>query len=181
MACLRKGDWVVDATAGNGHDSLFLAKQIGESGRLWSVDIQQQALQSTKLRLQQAGVVCDYQPVLGSHAKLAELLPAEAKGKIRAVVFNLGYLPGGDQQITTQPDSTITALQQVFDLLLPQGMLAVTLYSGHPGGAEEAAAVDNWVAKLPRKQWLAWRLQLGNASHLAPRSYLIEKIATKGS
>ena len=45
------GETVVDATAGNGHDTLFLAEHVGEEGHVYAFDIQQAALNSTAKRL----------------------------------------------------------------------------------------------------------------------------------
>ena len=141
---LQPGDIAIDATAGNGHDTLFLARRVGPTGEVHAYDIQAEALQETRRRVQEAG--CDAWVRLhpGSHAQLLPTLQADCRGRVAAVVFNLGYLPGGDRHTTTQNDSTLAALEQALALLRPGGALSVLAYRGHPGGRDEARAVADW-------------------------------------
>jgi len=140
-AVVRPGDTVVDATVGNGHDALFLARLVGGSGLVIGFDVQNAALQATQERLARGGTgTGSLRLVSGSHEKMAEAV----KGPVAAVMFNLGYLPGGDHALTTQSDSTVAALEQSLRLLRPGGVLSIVCYRGHPGGAEEAEAVCRW-------------------------------------
>ncbi|MFL0555360.1 tRNA (mnm(5)s(2)U34)-methyltransferase [Paenibacillus barengoltzii] len=150
---LRLGDAAVDATAGTGADTLFLAKACGPKGRVFAFDIQPQALALTQARLdkESADTLADVTLLQASHADMAAVLPTDVHGRLGAVMFNLGYLPaeGADPALITQPDSTLPALAAALGLLRPRGILTAVLYPGHPGGDAEAAAVEAWAAALP--------------------------------
>lgn len=142
---LRPGDVAVDATAGNGHDTVFLAECVGPEGRVFAFDCQPEAIAQTRTRLVEHGVDARVELVLGDHAQLADVVPAARCG---AVLFNLGYLPGGDHAITTSVATTIPALDASLTRLRPGGVLSVVVYPGHPEGAREAAAIERWVPTL---------------------------------
>jgi SAM-dependent methyltransferase len=144
---LNEGDLAIDATAGNGHDTRYLAEKVGAGGRVVAIDIQEAAIASTRTRLQAAGLADRVELVHAGHgAQLAARLKTDA-GEVAAVLFNLGYLPGGDHSITTGAADTQGALQSARALLRPGGLLCVTAYCGHPGGPEEAAAVEAWMLR----------------------------------
>lgn len=133
-AAVHPGDIVVDATAGNGNDTVFLAECVGSSGVVYSFDVQEAALQATAratshyaghLRLVHAG----------HHEMLSHVDPAHI-GRVAAAVFNLGYLPGGDKSIVTTPETTIAAVEQALELLRPEGMLVVVCYNHDQGQRE---------------------------------------------
>lgn len=147
--------WAIDATAGNGHDTVFLARTVGEQGRVVAVDIQQCALDTTRQQLEREGLERRVDLVRGDHARLRDLVGCQLRGTIRLICFNLGYLPTGDHAITTSAVSTLTALYEALLLLDPAGALSVIAYRGHPGGMEEAEAVGRFFAKLPPP----WRCQ----------------------
>lgn len=160
---LQPGESAVDATAGTGADTLFLAGICGARGHVYAFDIQPEALQLTQARLDKETAL-RLSPVtllLESHANMRSALPAETYGRISAVMFNLGYLPasGADQAVITSPHSTIPALDQALELLRPRGILTAVLYPGHPGGREEAEMVEGWAAAMPqgRGQALMYR------------------------
>ncbi|NBB78866.1 MAG: methyltransferase domain-containing protein [Verrucomicrobia bacterium] len=142
---LQAGDLAIDATAGNGHDTCFLAGKVGADGRVIAIDIQEAALAATGQRLEATGFADRVELLLGDHAQELNALVQTKAGLAAAVVFNLGYLPGGDKSIKTAADQTRLALSSARDLLRSGGMLCVTAYRGHPGGPEEAAAVDAWM------------------------------------
>lgn len=141
---LRPGDIAIDATAGNGHDTLFLAQQVGSQGSVHAYDIQVQALQTTRDRLKHAACGARVHLHETSHEHLLETLPDDYPGQISAITFNLGYLPGSDHRITTRSESTMAALQQSLKLLRRGGVLSILAYRGHPGGQEEADRIDQW-------------------------------------
>ncbi len=137
------GDHVVDATAGNGHDTAWLAELVGPTGRVFAIDIQPEAIARTAARLsdeERLRVVLQ----VGDHADWDRLIPDESRGRLAAVVFNLGYLPGGDKTRITRAASTLTALEQAIRGLRPGGVLSVLGYPGHSGGAAECDAVATW-------------------------------------
>ena len=139
---IQPGDTVVDATAGNGHDTLFLAQKVGEAGHVFAFDLQSTALDSTLKRLQRAGIEGGRFTLLNrGHEDLASALPAEMCGSVTAVMFNLGYLPGSDHQLITQTVTTLSAVRTALRWIIPTGLVTVVVYPGHAGGAEEAIEV----------------------------------------
>lgn len=149
-AVLCVGETAVDATAGNGHDTLFLAQRVGPAGRVVTFDIQQEAIEATKARLAAEGLLERVTLVHGSHGDLAARV---SPGGVAAVMFNLGYFPGGDHGVITRPAETLRALAAARSVLRPGGILTLVCYPGHPGGAEESAAVVVWAEALEVAAW----------------------------
>ena len=171
---LRPGDVAVDATIGNGHDTLALARAVGPDGRVYGVDVQSAALSSTRERLTTAGVADRVRLRQAGHEDLAEHLPDRLHGAVGAVTFNLGYLPGGDRTSPTTPETTLPALDAALRLLRPGGVATVVLYTGHPGGADEAAAVEAWAADLPRSRAEVLSYRFLNRPNDPPRLLALE-------
>ena len=144
---IAAGDLAIDATAGNGHDTLFLAQCVGEGGRVTSIDVQLSAIESTRARLE-ANAIINVQLLHGDHGQHLRRM-ADEHQQAKAIMFNLGYLPGGDKQQTTTPDSTIMAIRAGLHILSNGGVMTVTAYRGHPGGQQEAAAVAELAKSLP--------------------------------
>lgn len=159
---LGPGDVVVDATAGNGHDALFLAGLVAPGGIVHCFDIQAEALARTGALVAEAGRADMVRLHAAGHEALARVLPEADRGRVRAVVFNLGFLPGGDASVVTRPDTTLAALDAARAVLGPGGIVAVVCYTGHPGGAAEARAVAGWCAALPFDRWRVARYELVN-------------------
>lgn len=130
---LRGGDIVVDATAGNGWDAAVMASCIG-TGTLYCFDVQQTALDVTAVRLR--GLPVDARLVLAGHETMRDHVDAPHRGHVRAVTFNLGYLPGGDKEITTMADTTRAALDAALSLLADDGVLTVVCYRHQEGERE---------------------------------------------
>ena len=149
-SALVPGDLTVDATAGNGHDALFLAQQVGPTGSAFAFDVQRAALRHTAERLRERGL-SNGTLVNACHSKLLEHLPAGQF--IGAAMFNLGYLPRSDQRVTTQPDTTISAISAALKGLRHGGILSVIAYTGHPGGWEEAEAVRTLLDSLSQGEF----------------------------
>ncbi|MFT4177520.1 MAG: class I SAM-dependent methyltransferase [Luteolibacter sp.] len=144
------GDVAIDATAGNGHDTVFLAECVGGNGSVLAFDVQEAAIASASARVSAAGFAERVRFFLESHANLAaHVEPAS----VAAVIFNLGYLPGEDHARTTQADETVRALGQAKRVLKSGGVLAVVCYPGHEAGAVEAAAVEVWMTALAGEKW----------------------------
>lgn len=144
---LQPGGLAVDATLGNGHDACHLAALVGPRGQLYGVDIQPEAITSSHARLVENGLADQAVLIEGDHSELTALLPNEIVGRVDAVMFNLGYLPGGDHKIITRPENTIPALEAALKLLRPGGRITVVMYIGHAGGKAEYNKVMNWAAK----------------------------------
>lgn len=138
---LRPGDIAVDGTAGKGRDTACLAQAVGPSGHVHAFDIQPEAIASTRNLLEAAGLADRVSLHLRSHAELAAVLTPAQQGKVGVALFNLGYLPGGNPDIITRPDSTQAALDAAFAALRPGGRLICVAYTGHPGGPEESDVV----------------------------------------
>ncbi len=170
---VRPGDLVVDATAGNGGDTLFLADLAGETGHVHAFDIQAEALQNTAKRLKEAGLYERCSLHLSSHDRMDEFVPA----KVRAVMFNLGYLPGGDHQIGTRPETTLAALEKARRLLLPGGIITIGLYYGGDSGFEERDAVLAAVRDLDVHSFAVQQIEMVNSKSCPPIFICIEKLA----
>lgn len=152
-AQLKPGDFAIDATAGNGHDTLHIASLVGPTGRVIAIDIQQAAIDATRERLSAHRCLEQTQLLTGEHSEILQSLCAENTRTLRAITFNLGYLPGSDKQIQTTPETTLSALDASRQLLKPNGLLLVTAYRGHPGGLTEADAVAEWMQTLRTNGW----------------------------
>jgi len=145
MSHLVEGSIAIDATVGNGFDTVFLAQHVGESGLVYGVDIQSEAIESAKRKLQQAEMLHRTQLAVMSHANLDDLIHPTDFGQISVAMFNLGYLPFGDKSIVTTASATHQALAHVFNLLRLGGLLSILAYPGHAGGAEESAMISKWI------------------------------------
>ncbi|KKM11767.1 hypothetical protein SY88_07055 [Clostridiales bacterium PH28_bin88] len=166
------GDTAVDATAGNGHDTLYLARLVGEGGRVYAFDVQIPALEGTARRLEEAGLVDRVRLIHDGHEQMEQYVPPG----VRAVMFNLGYLPGGDHRVITVPESTLPALEQSFRLLLPGGVITIVIYTGHPGGSEEASQIEQAMAALPQPEWDVVRIDFPNRRHRSPYLLFLQKL-----
>jgi predicted methyltransferase len=144
---LTAGNIAVDATCGNGFDTLFLAELVGSTGMVYGVDIQSRAIETVKAKLLAAGTLQQCRLAVGSHSQLNTIIGPEHAGSVSVVMFNLGYLPLGDKSIVTKPETTLAGLDQAFEILRPGGFLSVLAYPGHPGGLEESQCVADWITK----------------------------------
>ena len=168
-AVLEPGALAIDATVGNGHDTLFLATRVAPSGRVAGFDIQPQALQTTRTRLEQAGLAERVTLFPCGHQFMFDRVPADWHGRVSAVMFNLGYLPGSDKIVSTLPTTTLPALDQALLLLRAGGLLSLLVYRGHPGGATEANAVLGWLDQLHSEYELGSEESPGPVLHLVRR------------
>ncbi len=142
---LREGDCAIDATVGRGNDTVWLAECVGPSGLVIGFDIQAEAIESTHERLARLGLIDSVALHFAGHETLTETVQAFRQiPPIKSIVFNLGYLPSGEHRMITKPGSTVSALSQAAGLLATGGLLTVAVYPGHPGGAEESDAVEEW-------------------------------------
>ncbi|MCZ8512605.1 methyltransferase domain-containing protein [Paenibacillus filicis] len=173
---LQPGETAVDATAGNGVDTAFLARLAGPSGTVHAFDIQAEALEQTSGRLAKERLGDrDVRLHLRSHDEMLEAVPAEQHGSVAAVMFNLGYLPGQDHATVTRPDTTIAALDAAARLLRKGGIITIVLYTGHPGGQAEAEAVERWAAELPQRLYQSLQVRFVNQKNSPPYLIAVEK------
>jgi len=167
------GHIVIDATAGNGHDTEFLLTLVGDEGRVIACDIQAAAIEATRTRCADR---TNLELKLGDHAVILEQLRNDYEGEISAVLFNLGYLPGGDKSVTTNESTTIAAIRSSLKLLKRSGILSILAYVGHPGGQTEADAVERSLLQLIETgtaNVVTWPEE--SVSNLSPRLYALIK------
>ena len=139
-AHLKENDLAIDATCGNGHDTLFLSELCSVVG----LDIQLMALKNTE-------------ELLTRHQKKAILqrLPHDQIDKLplpfapRLIVYNLGYLPSGDKSITTKTETTLESVKKSLEILAEDGAISITCYPGHDEGQKEEAALVTFLSSLP--------------------------------
>lgn len=170
--CVTHGDHVIDATAGNGHDTVFLAQLVGDSGHVYAFDIQQEAIQATQKRAISLGLH-HISYFVASHASISNYIADTIP--IKGAIFNLGYLPGSDKSIITRATSTIQAIQAILPTLSKKGRIVIVSYYGHEGGIEEKNALISFLSSLPQKEWSVLQYQFINQVHSPPICFCIEK------
>ena len=164
---ITQEDIVVDATMGNGHDTLFLAKL---AKQVFAFDIQEQALEKTRQRIQEAGFT-NVELILQGHETVDQYV-----SDVKAAIFNLGYLPSADKSIITQPQTTIEALEKICQMLVKGGRIAIMIYYGHEGGDIERDAVMDFVSQLPQQEYTATIYRTLNQINNPPFLVMIEKL-----
>lgn len=170
---VNAGDICIDATAGNGNDTQVLCELVGETGKVFAFDIQEQAVENTKLRLVKAGLSERAEVVLESHVKMGKF--AE-EGTVSCITFNFGYLPGGDHNLATKKDTSIEAIYEGLRILKKGGMMSLCIYSGGDSGFEEKDAILNELKKLDGKKYLVIASEYYNRPNNPPIPVLIIKL-----
>lgn len=176
-AVIKPGDLAIDATVGNGHDTLFLAETVGVTGHVLGFDVQHAAIENTLKRLAEKNLHQRVSLLQQSHASLGDHLNLDNQQHLRAVMFNLGYLPGSDKTVVTQVKSTLAALNSVLPMLAAGGVITIMVYPGHPGGAEEAQAVLAWSTDLNAEQYRVDIVKSPTPSTTAPQLIIISVLS----
>ncbi len=171
---IQPGDVCIDATMGNGNDTEFLCRAVGPSGQVLAFDIQEAALEHTRERLFHNLEFVNYELHLDSHEHLEKY---GTKESVSAVLFNLGYLPGGDHRLATRPESSIRAMEAGLSLLKPGGVLSVCIYSGGDSGFDERDAVLQWLRSLDSKKYLVLVTEYYNRPNHPPIPALVVKLS----
>ncbi len=166
------GDLCVDATAGNGRDTALLAELVGEQGHVTAFDIQEAAIDNTRALLLERGLLPRVTLVQAGHESMGSHV---RPGTISCVVFNFGFLPGGDHSIYTRADTSLRALDASLTALRPGGVISAALYYGGPNGYGERDAVLHWAASLPAKDHTALVQHFPNRPSDPPMLLLVEK------
>ncbi|QQD85177.1 class I SAM-dependent methyltransferase [Jeotgalicoccus sp. ATCC 8456] len=161
-------DHVVDATCGNGHDSQFLSSLVPK-GTVYSFDIQKDAI----LKAKETYPAPNIHFIQDGHENVDQYI----QENIKAAIFNLGYLPGGNKSITTIPETTVTALNKLFTLLSVGGRIAIVVYHGHESGKIERDQLINELSKWPQDTCQVLEYKYINQKNHAPFLLLIEKSA----
>ncbi|WP_427338753.1 class I SAM-dependent methyltransferase [Caloranaerobacter sp. DY30410] len=170
-ARVKEGNIVIDATIGNGHDTVFLAKLVGETGKVYGFDIQSKAIENTKAKLIDSILLDRVTLIKDSHENIDNYV----KEKVDLVIFNLGYLPGGDHEITTKPDSTIKAIKKSLEILKENGIIVLVIYHGHEMGKLEKNSIEQFVRELNQKQYTVIKFEFINQVNNPPLIIAIEK------
>lgn len=172
---LKADDMAIDATTGNGHDTAFLARQVGSGGRVYGFDIRSDAICNTKLLLKTQEILDRVVLFQIGHENLSTCIPLQHRNMIRAVMFNLGYLPGGDkQQQSTCIESSLIAIKSAAQLIGSGGRISVLCYTGHPGGHEETEAIKTYTRSLPNEFKVTIHAPVSGIK-LPPELIIIEK------
>ena len=171
---IKPEDTVIDATMGNGYDTVKLAQWVGPNGLVHAFDIQPQALQRTQERLQEHNLLERCKLHLRGHQFMADTVNDE----VSVVLFNLGYLPGQDKLITTEVDTTLLAIEQALTLLRESGVLIIVVYPGHEQGRVEQDALNHWIKQVDTRRYRSLRYQFENTAAPAPYVLAVEKLKT---
>ncbi|MGX7025691.1 class I SAM-dependent methyltransferase [Vagococcus hydrophili] len=171
-AVIEEGDIVVDATMGNGNDTLFLAERVGKKGHVYGFDVQEQALANTTKRLEENDCLEQATLLLQGHETVGSILLDKT---IKAAVFNLGYLPKSDKHVVTHEATTITALIALLDRLEEKGRIILVIYDGHDEGKIEKKEVLSFVSELPQEKFSVLNYQFINQRNNPPSLICIER------
>ncbi|MEC4748149.1 class I SAM-dependent methyltransferase [Methylomicrobium sp. Wu6] len=174
-AYLRPGAIAIDATVGNGYDTLFLLWQVAPGGRVYGFDIQRSALESAETKINDPELRACLTLFADSHARMAEWIPQEDHGSIGAIMFNLGYLPGGDKAVTTRTESTLAALAAASRLLSPGGIITIVAYPGHTSGAPETERVRRWCEAIDPQCFKVELIHAKPNDDTAPRLFVVTR------
>lgn len=169
---VSEGNVLIDATCGGGRDTLFLANL--SPSKLYAFDIQHEAVEKTEALLSENGfynqlhdgtinIICD------SHVNMSKYVQEKAS----AVMFNLGYLPGGDKRITTSASETLDSVKKSIELLKKDGIVCITMYSGHKEGKLEKDALLSFASSLNPKQYHCAYINMINQPSSPPEILLI--------
>jgi len=178
---IKPGEWAIDATAGNGKDTEWLARLVGSEGLVYAFDVQEKALERTRERLQDKGLLSRTKLILQGHEHLKKhVLPEmgsriEKEGGAGAVMFNLGFLPGSDHRVITKPETTIEAISQAMELLKRGGVITMVIYTGHSGGVEEKEMIYEHLAELEAENLVVLSYRFMNQGDNPPELVAIEK------
>lgn len=166
---VRPGSIVVDATAGKGRDTLLLSELVGENGHVYAFDIQSAAIVATRALLD-AHNKTNATLLLESHDKMANYV-SEAD----AIVFNFGFLPGGDHRVFSHGDTSIRALEAALSILKPDGFISLCIYYGGDTGFEERDSILQYLAALDAKKYTVMLQSFYNRPNCPPLFAIIEK------
>ena len=170
---VKEGDICIDATAGNGNDTLALCQLVGEAGKVIAFDIQETAIDNTKKRLLDNGVEDRAEVYLESHTKMDKYAQ---ENSVSCIVFNFGYLPGGDHNLSTRKESSIEAIHTGLRLLRKGGLMSLCIYSVGDSGFEERDAILEELKTLDGKKYLVIKSEYYNRPNNPPMPVMIIKM-----
>jgi len=168
---LYEGATVVDCTLGNGNDTLYAKELIGETGKVYGFDIQQTALDKSKDLLVSKGYDSNVEFILDGHEHLDQYIEEE----VDLVMFNLGFLPGGNKEITTNANKTIEALKKAFQILKSCGIITMIFYPGHEEGKNELIKILEALKMVSQKEFDIHHGKFINQVNNPPEYVVIQK------
>ncbi len=168
---LMPGDRVIDATMGNGQDTCTLARMVGENGKVYAFDVQEAAVERTRLLLAQEGLLDRCELYCQGHEHVLKVVHRQVK----LAVFNLGWLPGGDKSVTTRWETTRAAIEGCLQLLVPGGVCTICAYPGHQEGNRELHEMKSWLSAYPPQQFNILHQCFINAGPGAPECFILQK------
>jgi len=169
------GDIVIDATMGNGNDTLFLAGLVGPTGKVYSFDIQEKAILNTKEKLSSNDLLNRVELINDGHQNM----DLYVKEPVKAVMFNLGYLPGGDHSICTKGETTIAAVKKAMQLLCLNGIISIVIYYGGDSGFDEKESVLKFIETIDPKSFTVMKTEFVNQINNPPILVCIEKTSVQ--
>lgn len=169
---VKLGDVVIDATCGNGNDTVFLAELVGENGKVYAFDIQQCALTNTSNRMLKKGLKDRVVLINDGHENIEKYVGENVK----AVMFNLGYLPKGDHSIGTKAQTTIKAIEASLSMLQKGGVISIVIYYGKDSGCEEKEEVMKYLCTLEQKKYIVMITHFINQHNCPPILACVEKL-----
>ena len=170
---VKPGDLCIDATMGNGNDTLTLSRLCKNNGQVLAFDIQQEALERTRVLLEEKSEFSNYRLILDSHEHMGKYAEKES---VSCIVFNFGYLPGGNHQLSTTSKSSLKALEESLLLLKKEGLLCLCIYSGKDTGFQEREAILKWLKELDPRKYLVICCEYYNRANHPPLPVLVIKL-----
>ena len=158
------GEICVDATAGNGYDTSKLAHLVGEEGFVYAFDIQREAVQRAGELLKGRSLLERVRLIQDSHAHLDKHISVN----IDFIIYNLGYLPGGDKAVRTNAEATISSIDKALAIMNPGAIMLVTSYRGHEGGLAEYIAVKEYFEALSQEHYNVFEFLFINQKNNPP-------------
>ena len=169
---VQPGDICIDATAGRGNDTLFLAGLVGESGHVTAFDIQQDAVDSTRALLEEHGMSDRADVLLKSHSEMDEVC---REGTVSCITFNFGWLPKGDHNIFTNKSTSIPAIENGLKLLKSGGLMTLIIYYGRETGFEERDALLEYLPTIDNSKYTVIEMPFVNRTNCPPIPIIILK------
>ena len=145
---VKPGDICIDATAGRGNDALYLCNLAGKKGKVIAIDVQDEAVESTRHLLAKNGFSENAEVILDSHINMDKYVLEDS---VSCIIFNFGWLPGGDHNIATKPSSSIIAIEKGLNLLKSGGLMSLCIYHGKESGFAEKAAILSYIKTIDSK------------------------------
>ncbi len=169
---VQNGDCVVDATMGNGYDTVFLAELAGDAGKVYAFDVQECALENTRKKLEQKGLAYRCVLIRDGHENMHQYI----NEPLKLVLFNLGYLPGGDHNLCTRGETTVQAVRIALNKLAVHGLVILVIYHGGDSGFSERDYLLNELPKFDNRLYAVMMTEFINLPNNPPILVCIEKL-----